>query len=41
MNGIQIEGVTKRYQRGKQETLALQQMDVDISPGEFLAVVGP
>ena len=41
MNGIQIQGVTKRYQRSKQSTLALQQVDVDIAPGEFLAVVGP
>ena len=41
MNGIQIKDVTKRYQRGKQETLALQEVDIDIAPGEFLAVVGP
>ena len=41
MNGIQIEGVTKRYQRGKQETLALQELNIDIRPGEFIAVVGP
>ena len=41
MNGIQIRNVTKRYQRGKQDILALQQLDVDIAPGEFLAVVGP
>ncbi len=41
MNGIQIRGVTKTYRRGKQETLALQQLDVDIAPGEFIAVVGP
>ena len=40
MNGIQIQGVTKRY-GGKQGTLALQQLDVDIAPGEFIAVVGP
>ena len=41
MNGIQIKGVTKTYHRGKQGTLALQQLDVDIAPGEFIAVVGP
>lgn len=41
MNGIQIRGVTKRYRGGKQETLALQELDVDISSGEFIAVVGP
>lgn len=41
MNGIQIKGVTKRYRLARQEILALQQIDVDISPGEFIAVVGP
>ncbi len=41
MNGIQIRGVTKRYRSGKQDTLALQELDVDIAPGEFIAVVGP
>ena len=41
MNGIQIKGVTKTYHQGKQQTLALQQLDVDIEPGEFIAVVGP
>ena len=41
MSGIQIQGVTKRYQRGKQETFALQQLDIDIAPGEFIVVVGP
>ncbi len=41
MNGIQIHGVTKRYQRGKQETLALQELNLDIAAGEFIAVVGP
>jgi NitT/TauT family transport system ATP-binding protein len=39
--GIQIQGVTKRYQRGNQETLALEEIDIDIAPGEFIAVVGP
>ncbi|MEP7024443.1 MAG: hypothetical protein ABJB47_11725 [Actinomycetota bacterium] len=41
MNGIQIRGVTKRYRSGKQDTLALQELDLDIAPGEFIAVVGP
>ena len=40
MNGIQIQGVTKRY-GGQQGTLALERLDVDIAPGEFIAVVGP
>ena len=41
MNGIQIQGLTKRYRSGRQETLALDPLDVDIAPGEFIAVVGP
>jgi NitT/TauT family transport system ATP-binding protein len=41
VRGIQIQGVTKRYQRGKQQTLALERLDIDIVPGEFIVVVGP
>ena len=41
MSGIQIRGVSKRYDSGKQSVLALQQLDLDITPGEFIAVVGP
>ena len=41
MNGIQIRGASKTYRRGTQETQALQPIDVDIAPGEFIAVVGP
>jgi NitT/TauT family transport system ATP-binding protein len=41
MNGIYIRGVTKRYRSGKQDTLALQELNLDVAPGEFIAVVGP
>lgn len=41
MNGIQIKGVTKRYSSGKQDTLALQEVNIDIASGEFIAIVGP
>ncbi len=41
MDGIQIKGVTKRYQRGTQETVALENIDIDVKQGEFVAVVGP
>jgi len=40
MHGIQIEGLTKRY-GGTQGLLALERLDIDITPGEFIAVVGP
>jgi NitT/TauT family transport system ATP-binding protein len=41
MDGIRIQGVTKRYQRGTQETLALSAVDIDVAVGEFIAIVGP
>ncbi len=41
MLGINIQQVTKRYQRGGTETTALQGIDLQVQPGEFIAVVGP
>ncbi len=41
MDDIQIKGVTKRYKRGNKETVALENIDIDVEPGEFVAVVGP
>ena len=41
MDGIRIERVTKRYRRGEQETLALAEVNIDVAPGEFIAIVGP
>jgi NitT/TauT family transport system ATP-binding protein len=41
MDGIRIHGVTKRYRRGGQETLALAEVDIDVANGEFIAIVGP
>jgi NitT/TauT family transport system ATP-binding protein len=41
MEGIRIHGVTKRYRRGAQETLALAEVDIDVATGEFIAIVGP
>lgn len=38
---IQLKGVEKVYLRGSEEVHALRGVDLDISPGEFLAVVGP
>ena len=41
MDGIRIQGVTKRYRRGEQETLALAEVDIEVATGEFIAIVGP
>ena len=41
MDGIRIQGVTKRYRRGAQETLALEEVNIDVADGEFIAIVGP
>jgi NitT/TauT family transport system ATP-binding protein len=41
MDGIRIEGVTKRYRRGDQETVALAEVNINVADGEFIAIVGP
>jgi putative ABC transport system ATP-binding protein len=38
---IQLRGVTKRYGSGASELMALKGVDLDISPGEFVAIMGP
>ncbi len=38
---IEIEGLTKVFQRGELETHALAGIDLQVATGEFLAVVGP
>jgi NitT/TauT family transport system ATP-binding protein len=39
--GISIRGVSKTYGRGAQATLALSPIDLEVAPGEFVAIVGP
>lgn len=39
--GISIRGVSKTYGAGARATLALAPVDLDIAPGEFVAIVGP
>ena len=38
---VTARGVTKVFESGKQEVLALRGVDVEIREGEFLALVGP
>ena len=38
---IQLRGVTKRYGSGEAELMALKGIDLDISAGEFVAIMGP
>ena len=39
--GITIRGVSKTFGSGPRATLALAPIDLDIAPGEFVAIVGP
>jgi len=38
---IKLTQVTKSYQRGKQTVEVLHALDLDIAPGEFVALMGP
>jgi putative ABC transport system ATP-binding protein len=38
---IEIRGLQKVYRVGKVDVLALRGVDLDVPPGEFLAIVGP
>jgi putative ABC transport system ATP-binding protein len=38
---IRLRGVTKRYGSGASELMALKGIDLDISAGEFVAIMGP
>ena len=38
---IRLRGVTKRYGSGVAELMALNGIDLDITEGEFVAIMGP
>jgi putative ABC transport system ATP-binding protein len=38
---VSLQGITKRYSRGKQRVEVLQGIDLSIREGEFLALMGP
>jgi putative ABC transport system ATP-binding protein len=40
-NLISLRGVVKRYRQGRQVTEVLHRVDLDVSSGDFLALMGP
>jgi ABC-type lipoprotein export system ATPase subunit len=38
---IEMRGIGKIYRSGRLEVEALREVDLDVRPGDFLAVVGP
>jgi putative ABC transport system ATP-binding protein len=38
---IQLQGVSRIYDLGRVQVAALQEVDLTVEPGEFLAIVGP
>jgi ABC-type lipoprotein export system ATPase subunit len=38
---LRFEGVSKRFHRGTEEVVALDEVDLSIESGEFLALIGP
>src|SRR5262249_62349319 len=41
MSVVEIRGVTKTYQRGRERIEVLHGIDLDIDEGDFLALMGP
>ncbi|WP_414838975.1 ABC transporter ATP-binding protein [Carnobacterium sp. TMP28] len=41
MAGLQLKNVSKVYQEGEFETIALNDVTLAVEPGEFIAIIGP
>jgi ABC-type lipoprotein export system ATPase subunit len=41
MGMLELEGVSKRFHRGREVVVALDSVDLSIEAGEFVAIVGP
>ncbi|TML43563.1 MAG: ABC transporter ATP-binding protein [Actinobacteria bacterium] len=41
LTALSLEGVSKRFHRGLEEVVALDEVDLQVAAGEFLALVGP
>ncbi|ACA40582.1 ABC transporter ATP-binding protein [Lysinibacillus sphaericus] len=41
MSGIQLKNVSKLYQQGENQVLALDNISLTVEQGEFIAVIGP
>ena len=41
MTGLQLKNVSKVYQEGEFETIALNDVSLTVESGEFIAIIGP
>src|SRR5881409_2679248 len=41
MELLRFEGVSKRFHRGTEEVVALDEVDLSVEAGEFVALIGP